>query len=101
MTVYRLDDGKVVDTENATRYWKEDTTWNGSNNVSVHSHSQWDHQTLYRSQKGRYYVEHRSQWSGVMDNVELLSDAEATTWLLLNDDEIPEELQQHIVAVAE
>ena len=82
MSRYRMDDGTVVDTSNATQSWDEDTRWDGSNNISVATGGQWCHQTLYRSRKGRYYVEHTSQWQGSVPHVEWVSPQDATRWLL-------------------
>jgi hypothetical protein len=57
---YKMDNGSVVDTDLAKKFWAEDTTWDGHNHIGVMTHSQWDHQTLYQSRKGRFYVEHTS-----------------------------------------
>lgn len=51
-----------------------------------------NHETLYRSRKGRYYVEHDSQWQGSTPSAEWVSNHEATRWLLANDHELPKEL---------
>jgi hypothetical protein len=88
-----MDDGTVVKTENATQHWDEATRWNGNNHISVATGSQWEHQTLYRSRKGRYYVEHESQWQGSTPHAEWISNHEAARWLLANGhDELPEGL---------
>ena len=100
MTRYRLD-GTVVDTDNATQSWSEETDWDGSNQIGRVTGSQWNHQTLYRSRKGRYYVEHTSQWQGSRPHVEWVSPEEATRWLLLMDQEVPEDLAQYVDEVAE
>lgn len=101
MSVYRMDDGTVVNTEKATRFWAEATRWNGSNNISVATGSQWVHQTLYRSRRGRYYIEHESQWQGSTPHAEWISPEEATRWLLANRYEVPDELQTHVEQVSE
>jgi hypothetical protein len=92
MTTYRMDDGTVVDTDRATTHWNEATFWDGHNHVSKATGSQWTHQTLYRSRKARYYVEHTSQWEGARSHVEWLSPQAAAQWLLHNDHELPEDL---------
>ena len=92
-----MDDGTVVDTENATEYWKERTRWNGQNILSVATGTEWDHQTLYRSRRGRYYIERTSQWQGYTPGAEWVSLRAAAAWLALNEHDIPTEL----VAVAE
>ena len=83
MATYRMGDGTVVKTENAARQWAERTDWNGRNHISRASGTEWDHQTLYRSRKGRYYIEHTSQWEGKLPRAEWVSDHEAARWLLL------------------
>ncbi len=100
MTVYRMDDNTIVKTENATNEWAEEKNWNGSNQISVNTGSQWNHQRLYRSKKGRYWIEHTSQWQGSEDHAEWISHRQAVAWLLLNEHEIPEELE-HLVGEVE
>jgi hypothetical protein len=92
MARYRMDDGTIVDTKRATQSWDEDTRWNGKNHISVNTGSQWDHQRLYRSAKGRYWIECWSQWQGSLPHAEWLDRVEAAKWFLLNDYEVPEEL---------
>ncbi len=92
MATYRMDDGTVIKTENATAEWAEDKRWDGNNMISVATGSQWNHQTLYRSRKGRYYIEHESQWQGSTPHAEWVSNHEAARWLLANDHELPEDL---------
>jgi len=94
MTTYRMQDGAIIKTENATGHWKEDTRWNGNNHISVATGSQWSHEELYRSKKGRFYIEHWSQMQGSLPSVEWVDDRVAVAWLMANDheDEIPEEL---------
>jgi hypothetical protein len=101
MSRYRMEDGTVVDTDNATESWKEATDWNGNNHVSRATGSQWNHQQLYRSRRGRFYVEHTSQWQGSMPHVEWVSEHEAARWLLLNERELPEELAKFEAEVSE
>lgn len=92
MARYRMSDGTVVDTKNATKSWEEATRWDGHNHISVATGSQWDHQTLYRSRRGRYYIEHESQWQCSAPSAEWVSNEEACRWLLANSREVPEEL---------
>lgn len=92
MSRYQMDDGSVVDTKNATAHWEEDTRWDGRNRISVATGSQWIHQTLYRSRKGRYYLETVSQWQGSTPRAEWVSNHEAARWLLANGEELPDDL---------
>jgi len=101
MSRYRMSDGMVVDTDNATAHWEEATDWNGNNHISRATGSQWDHQTLYRSRRGRYYIEHTSQWQGSQAHAEWVSNEEAARWLILNDEELPEDLKTLAEQVAE
>jgi hypothetical protein len=63
MSKYRIEN-TIVDTDRAKKSWDEDTRWDGHNHISKATGSQWEHEKLYRSRKGRYYVEHTSQWQG-------------------------------------
>ena len=92
MTTYRMEDGTVVKTENAVATWKEDTRWNGNNHISLNTGSQWDHQQLYRSRKGRYWLECWSQWQGSLPHAEWISEIAAAKWLALNGEVLPEDL---------
>jgi hypothetical protein len=101
MARYRMEDGVVVDTRNATASWQEKEDWDGRNFISRATGSQWEHQTLYRSRKGRYYIEHTSQWQGSRPYAEWVSPQAAAEWLLLMDEEIPEDLRQYVDRVSE
>jgi len=102
MSTYRMQDGTVVKTENATRSWKEDKNWDGSNWISVHTGSQWAHERLHISRKGRYWLERTSQYSeGAQDRAEWISPQEATRWLVLNDNALPNDLKEFERAVTE
>jgi hypothetical protein len=92
MARFQMDDGTVVDTKNATQSWDEETEWDGRNHISKATGSQWLHQTLYRSRKGRFYVVHESQYQGSRPHAEWVSSHEAARWLLANEHELPEEL---------
>lgn len=101
MTRYRMDDGTVVDTNNAKQSWDEDTRWDGRNHISLATGTQWDHQTLYRSRKGRFYLEHTSQWEGKTPSAEWVSHRTAVSWLLTNEHEIPEDLLEVAESLSE
>ncbi len=101
MARYRMEDGTVIDTDNARQSWDEATRWDGNNMVSKATGSQWSHETLYESRKGRFYVEHTSQWSGSTPHCEWISEQEAVRWLILNDEEVPERLAHLVDQVTE
>lgn len=92
MARYRMPDGTIVDTDNASAHWEEETRFDGNNHISLATGSQWTHQTLYRSRRGRYYVEHSSQWQGSSPSAEWVSEQEAARWLLLMEYDLPEDL---------
>ncbi len=94
MAKYSVD-GCVLNTELAAEQWKEATWWDGHNHISSATGSQWDHETLYRSAKGRYWVARTSQWEGSHDRAEILDEPEAARWLLAQDHELPEDLAKY------
>lgn len=94
-------EGTIVDTSKADAKWNEETDWNGNNHISRATGSQWEHETLYRSRKGRYYIEHESQWQGSMPSARWVSREEAAHWLMLMEHEIPEDLQEYADAISE
>ena len=100
MSKYRIE-GVIVDTKNATKSYEEATRWNGSNHVSRATGSQWHHQTLHRSRRGRYYVERTSQWQGADPGAEFVSPEEAVRWLMVNEHEVPAELSAEAESVSE
>ena len=101
MSRYRMEDGTVVDTENATKVWKEARDHDGRNFISRATGSQWEHQALFRSRRGRYYVVHESDWQGSRANAEWVSPEEATRWIVLNGHEVPSDLKKHVEQVTE
>jgi hypothetical protein len=101
MSRYRMDDGTVVDTDNAKQSWDEGKRWNGSNHISLATGSQWNHETLHRSRKGRYYVERWSQWQGSTPGAEWIGHRTAAAWLLANGHDIPDDLVEAAEEVAE
>lgn len=98
---FDMEDGTIVDTEKAVYSWEEETDWNGNNNISRATGSQWEHETLYKSTKGRYYIVHNSQWQGSLPSAHFVEPAEATKWLLLMDHDLPKDLEQHAEQVQE
>lgn len=99
--VYRMDDGTVVKTQNAIKSWNEKQRHNGSNWISVATGSQWAHETLYCSRRGRYWLEHESDYQGSTPRAEWVSNHSAAQWLLANDHELPEDLKALEAEVSE
>ncbi len=101
MARYSMQDGSVVDTENAKVRWNERSVWTFSTYVSKATGSEWEHETLYRGPRGQYYVEHTSEWQGSSPEADWVTPEEASHWLLANDyadetDRIPEDLRQYV-----
>ena len=94
MSKHRMEDGSVVDTDKASKSWEEDSYHDGHNFISKATGSQWEHETLYRSRKGRYYTTHCSAYHQGRQSVEWVSPEEAVRWLLTNGHELPEDLQE-------
>ena len=101
MSIYRMEDGTVVNTEKAKQRWEEASDHNGSNPISRNTRNQWTHQTLYESRKGRFYVMHWSQYQGSQARCEWISEQEAVRWLILNEEEVPDRLRHLIEQVEE
>lgn len=91
MSRYAVD-GIILDTTKATARWEEDTEFDGHNHISKATGSQWNHETLYRSAKGRYYIEHTSQQQGARPSATIVTQREAAAWLLANDEHLPDDL---------
>jgi len=89
---YRMEDGTIINPEKAVLMWDEDTYFDGRNTCSKATGSQWTHERLYKSRKGRYYILHWSQWQGSRDHCEWVSEHEATRWLLANEHNLPPDL---------
>jgi len=97
----RMEDGTMVDPERARESWSEGQYWNGHNWISKHTGDQWTHETLYLSSKGRYYVVTESQWQGVENRAEYVSELEAAKWLMLAEKDLPEDLLKYAEEVVE
>jgi hypothetical protein len=101
MATFQMADGAIVNTAQAKCCWAELTRWNGNNHISVNTGSQWAHETLYLSRKGRYYLVGHSQWQGSLPSAEFISDEQAARWLLRNNEELPEALAAYEDSVTE
>jgi hypothetical protein len=108
MATYRIfetldgaPDNTMVRTEQATEHWAEERHWDGSNHIGRSSHSQWHDQTLHKSRKGRYYLEHESHVQGEKDYASWMSPQDATRWLLENRHDLPDDLKKFEEEVSE
>jgi len=101
MSRYKMEDGTVIDTKNASAEWDDKSEFDGRNMISIATGSQWRDATLYRSRKGRYYVEHRSRVQGEHDHAEWVSPQEAARWLLAQSIELPDDLKKFEAEIVE
>jgi hypothetical protein len=91
MTRLLLDDGRWFDADKAQK-WDEDTYWDGHNRISCATGTRWDHETLYRTAKGRWVLHWWSQWPGTRPSFREITPQEAASWLLRNGYDLPPEL---------
>lgn len=101
MATYRMDDSTVVNTDKAKNSWDEARYHDGRNFISKATGSQWNHETLYESRKGRFYIEHSSNCQGSRDSAEWISSRAAAVWLLANNHELPESLMEMAAEIEE
>jgi len=92
MSIYRMDDGTTVNTDRAPQSYLEGTRWDGNNHISLATGSQWEHETLHCSRKGRYYTERTSQRQGIIPHAEWISHRAAAVWLRTNEYDLPADL---------
>lgn len=92
MARYQVQDGTIVDTDKASRSWKQKTCYNGKDAYGVQTRSSCHSQTLYRSSSGRYYLVHESCRTGTVPEAELIGNLVAARWLTLNESVLPREL---------
>ena len=81
-----LTDGSKAwfNTESAVIF-KEDTRWDGRNQISVPTGSQWDHEWLYYTKSGKWVKNEFSAYQGTMETYEQIDDQDAIEWLILNN----------------
>ena len=90
--------GGWFDKDKAEKF-EEDTFWNGSNHISKATGSQWAHEELYRTASGNWVLYSWSQMQGSVDTWEHIDGRDATSWLIENDHDVPEDLEQHATAL--
>ena len=85
MARHTISNGVIVDTTDCAKSWDEDSCWDGRKHVSRATGSEWNHQGLYLTKDGRYYVLHWSQWKDADPPfATFVSKQEAAAWLLKN-----------------
>jgi hypothetical protein len=98
MTIHRMSDGTVVNTEKAQKSWAEVRDFDGRNHIGRSGGDQWLWCHLYRSRKGRYYIETDGYGKG---RAEWVSNEEAARFLALNELEVPKELTALVEEISE
>lgn len=98
MRRYEIEDGTIVDLDNAQQKWKDTITVNGiqikSSRMGVNENV---FETLYKTRLGSYVI-HKEGTVGVaiFNEVRKVNEEGATRWLLLHGHQIPEELEQFV-----
>ncbi|MDR7400504.1 MAG: hypothetical protein QN144_14505 [Armatimonadota bacterium] len=78
-----LDDGRWFDRDRA-QVFREGHDWDGRNNISRATGSQWAHEELYLTANGRWVLHWWSQWVGSRPTWREISKSEAARWLIKN-----------------
>lgn len=86
MARYRMEDGTVLDTTNARASWPERRD---ASDIGRVTGSPYHRQTLYRSRKGRYYIETITDAPFGGARCEWVSPQNAAAWLLMNGYPLP------------
>ena len=86
--------------EDSSEYFKEGKRWDGSNNISLSTGSQWEHEALYRTKSGIWVLNWWSGYQGVQETYLEITDQEASEWFIKNEYEI-EELPKNIRVLVE
>lgn len=87
------DEGRWFDADKA-RVFEEDTRWDGSNQISRATGSQWEHQALYQTASGCWVLNSWSQCQGTGETYELIGAERAAMWLLRNLHNLPDSLEE-------
>jgi hypothetical protein len=90
--------GAWFSTESAVLF-KEDTRWDGRNQISVPTGSQWNHEWLYYTKSGKWVLNSFSNYQGTLETHEQIDEAAATAWMIQNrcfDREQMQELPENV-----
>lgn len=87
-----LEDGTWFDADAATT-WAEARRWDGNNHISVATGTQYEHEALYRTRKGRWVINRWSDWQGSLERYEEVGEETARRWLAKNDHEHDADLE--------
>jgi len=75
--------GAWFDTKAAVLF-KEDTNWDGRNQISVPTGSQWEHEYLYYTKSGKWILNDWSNYRGRLEGYKQISEEEAIKWMIQN-----------------
>jgi len=92
-----LSDGtnRWFDQSVATEY-EEDTRFDGRNQISINTGSQWHHETVYRTSGGKWVLCEFSSYLDRPDRYGLLDSEDAAVWLARNGHKIPKSLTGYL-----
>jgi hypothetical protein len=86
MTRVALTDGSGAwFNRNSSIRFHEATRWDGRNQISVPTGSQWDHERLYFTKSGKWVLNSFSNYQGSLETYTQIDQDEAITWLVQND----------------
>lgn len=92
-----IDSGSWFDLDAASSFL-ESTDWDGRNEISCATGSQWDHETLYLTKKGKWVLNSYSAWQGSSESWEIVTDGVAADWLIQNRRQIPSILDNEVAS---
>lgn len=95
-----IDGGGWFDLGAATAF-KESQHFDGRNMISDATHSQWEHEKLYRTKRGTYVLHAWSQWQGSGESWQRLEVTEAADWLVRNGHDLETVAEPAAAAEAE
>lgn len=81
-----LTDGSCrwFDVEKATGF-REQTRWDGQNQISIATGSQWEHEKLFLTASGAWILCSWSDWQGSLESYLPIDEDAAFAWLSLNE----------------
>jgi hypothetical protein len=87
--------GRWFNPDSATKY-EETSDHDGRNFISRATGSQWEHEQLYRTTKGRWILNHWSQWQGSGESYTEITPKTAAAWLIRCRIDPPEDLSKYV-----
>ncbi len=72
-----FDDSKAI-------HFSEERRFDGRNMISVATNSQWEHEAVYRTAKGKWVINRWSDWQGSQESYHLIANEEAFSWIHMN-----------------